>query len=357
MRWGAGVLVCVAAAGISSRLVHKHKAARVSIEPAAILANGDDVATLSIEGTFRRAPQISLGKNAVRASIVEITRHGENWLARIRAGVLPGKLTIRAGDPGNALAAELQLRPDWRDQLSDGTPDFLRLDSEHDRESFRRWFTYLAEAQYFRPARERPREINDCAALIRYAYREALHTHDSAWADSARLPTIPAFDSVEKYAYPFTPLGAGLFRAKSGGFEPPDASDGGFLQFADVRTLWRFNTHLVGRNLEYALPGDLLFYRQEDNRGAFHSMIYLGASQFSVDVNRYVIYHTGPERSRPNEASGAIAAGEMKRLTVGELLQYPQPEWRPVAANPNFLGVFRWNILVTRSEVLDARAD
>ena len=34
----------------------------------------------------------------------------------------------------------------------------------------------LAEAQYFQPPAARPPEINDCAALIRYAYREALGT-------------------------------------------------------------------------------------------------------------------------------------------------------------------------------------
>jgi hypothetical protein len=28
-----------------------------------------------------------------------------------------------------------------------------------------------------------------------------------------------------------------------------------------------------------------------------------------------------------------------------DLLDHPQPEWRPVPGNPNFLGVFRWNIL------------
>jgi uncharacterized protein YfaT (DUF1175 family) len=35
----------------------------------------------------------------------------------------------------------------------------------------------------------------------------------------------------------------------------------------------------------------------------------------------------------------------MKRLSVAELLRFPDPQWRPLAANPQFLGVFRWNIL------------
>ena len=28
-----------------------------------------------------------------------------------------------------------------------------------------------------------------------------------------------------------------------------------------------------------------------------------------------------------------------------ELLAHPQPEWRPLSSNPNFMGVYRWNIL------------
>lgn len=346
-RWTAGILVCATAAALSSNLIHRRKVIRVSIAPPEILANGYDTATLAIEGNFPRVPGISFSENSPRASIVEMTRADDRWLVRIRSGVQSGRLIIRAGDQGTGPTAELVLRPDSRDRISDGTPDFLRLDSEHDRESFRRWFTYLAEAQYFRPAGERPREIDDCAALIRYAYREALHTHDGVWANSLQLTTIPAFDSVEKYAYPFTPVGAGLFRVTSGSFEWRDASNGNFLQFADVRTLWRYNTHQVSRSLDSALAGDLLFYRQEGARVTFHSMIYLGPSQLNPDNNRYVVYHTGPERLR---------AGEIKRLTVGELLRYPQAEWRPIANNPNFLGVFRWNILASGNEVLDARA-
>src|SRR5437764_9884050 len=59
----------------------------------------------------------------------------------------------------------------------DGTPDFLRLDSASDRDAFRRWFAAIAEYQALRPAQELPAEINDCAALLRYSYRGALHAH------------------------------------------------------------------------------------------------------------------------------------------------------------------------------------
>jgi hypothetical protein len=147
---------------------------------------------------------------------------------------------------------------------------------------------------------------------------------------------VPAFDGVAKYQYPFTPLGPALFRTKSGAFHPSDLSDGTFLQFADAQTLWRYNSHAVSRDLARAIPGDLLFFHQRGGREPFHSMIYLGPSQIQPDGNRYVLYHTGPDEN---------GAGEIKRLTVEELMQFPQPEWRPLQSNPSFLGVARWNIL------------
>ena len=79
---------------------------------------------------------------------------------------------------------------------------------------------YLAEAQFFQDPASRPPEINDCAALIRYAYRDALRAHDNAWAATARLPVVPAYESVGKYQYPYTPLGASLFRVREGRLEP-----------------------------------------------------------------------------------------------------------------------------------------
>ena len=79
------------------------------------------------------------------------------------------------------------------------------------RAAFTRWFIYLAESQYYAPVL--PPEINDCAALLRYGYRNALHAHDAAWLEQTGMAAFGT-GSVEKYAYPHTPLGALLFRVK-----------------------------------------------------------------------------------------------------------------------------------------------
>src|SRR5688572_1962344 len=64
------------------------------------------------------------------------------------------------------------------DSDSDGIPDAAELQSYMDRENFRRWFTLIAEAQFYRLSGEWNAEQRDCAGLVRFAWREALRRHD-----------------------------------------------------------------------------------------------------------------------------------------------------------------------------------
>ena len=227
---------------------------------------------------------------------------------------------------------------DPSDTYSDGTPDFIRLHTSQDRQAFRAWFTAIAEHQADHPPAQLPPEINDCAALLRFAYREALHVHDESWLSSHALQS--SAPSIRQYAYPQTPLGANLFRVRPGPFLPEDLDNGSFAQFADAQTLMQDNTYLVSRDLRLARPGDLIFYRQleqdspYDVPGAphyhspFHSMVFCG--------EKGVVYHTGPINH---------GKGEMRRLLLSDLLHHPDARWRPLKENANFLGVYRWNIL------------
>jgi uncharacterized protein len=223
-------------------------------------------------------------------------------------------------------------------EWKDGTPDFLHLDSAADRVAFRQWFVAIAEYQALRPTTELPAEINDCAALLRYAYRGALHIHDETWMDENKLEAVAYLPSVKKYGYPHTPLGAALFRVRPPGGETENLK-ASFAEFADARTLMQLNTFFVSRDVRLALPGDLLFYRQLEQNAPYHSIIFAGRSQFvpaDGGDDPIVVYHTGPIGKEP---------GEMRRIRLSQLLQHPSPRWRPVPGNSNFLGVYRWNIL------------
>jgi uncharacterized protein YfaT (DUF1175 family) len=72
------------------------------------------------------------------------------------------------------------------DANDDGTPDFLNLGAE-DAAAFRQWFTFLAESQFYRKTSDLPKEIDDCAALLRFAYREALREHNAPCRRSGNI--------------------------------------------------------------------------------------------------------------------------------------------------------------------------
>ena len=123
-------------------------------------------------------------------------------------------------------------------------------------------------------------------------------------------------------------LGWDFSAVTPGPFAAADATDGAFAQFADAKTLVERNAYLVSRDVRAAMPGDLLFWRQFGQSSPWHSMIVLAGEE--------VVYDTGPDHGKP---------GDLRRVRIAELMEHPDARWRPVAGNPNFLGVYRWNIL------------
>jgi hypothetical protein len=231
---------------------------------------------------------------------------------------------------GRRTAVPVQFVADAHDFYGDGTPDFLRLHSAADRLAFRAWFAALADSAAALPPERLPKEIDDCAALLRWSYRGALHAHDEAWRTRQPIDELPALASVAQYAYPLTPLGAALFRVREGAYAPADLSNGSFAQFADARTLMQRNAYFLTRDVRAAKPGDLLFYRQLEQNSIFHSMILTGMA------HSWAVYDTGPIGS---------SRGEVRRVALEDLLTHPDRRWRPLPENTNFLGVYRWNIL------------
>jgi hypothetical protein len=224
----------------------------------------------------------------------------------------------------------------WTDRFGDGWPDAARLDRPADRENFVRWFTYLAESAYYQPGAPAREEVNDCSALIRYAYRNALAAHTAAWRQAAGLRAEPGFGDVGKFAYPDWPLGRGLFRTRGGPFAPEDLEHGVFQEFADAQTLLRHNTFAVSRDLGAARPGDVLFFRQPEQSEPYHIMLFVGRSHFQAEGSDWIVYHTG----NVNGQSGAV-----RHVQAKVLAQHPEPRWRPLEANPRFLGIYRFNLL------------
>jgi uncharacterized protein len=259
---------------------------------------------------------------------------GHGLEGMVQAPVVPGKSQVHLRWRGHSVTVPIVFVFDAADSYGDGTPDFLRLHTAEDQRAFRSWFTMLAETESGRPPEKLPPEISDCSALLRYAYREAIGRHDEQWLARSEAEGIVAVPSVTQYQYPETPLGAALFRVRPGSFLATDLEDGGFAQFADARTLMMLNTHFMSRTVEAAQPGDLLFYRQLEQDSQYHSMIVAGQHA------DWAVYHTGPIGK---------AKGELRRVSIEDLLHHPDARWRPLPQNSNFLGVYRWNILRDRN--------
>jgi uncharacterized protein len=193
----------------------------------------------------------------------------------------------------------------------------LRLAQSADRAAFLRHFTWQAERLALLDAKALPREVMDCASLLRYTYRAAL---------GAAVGERPPAPLPQAFQYPRTPNGPRLFQTPSG-----------FAEFADAKTLCRWNAQKICRDTSCLRPGDLLFYEQQMQQSPWHAMVYIGRSHFAPSSDPIVVYHTGP--------SGK-SAGEMRRMLLQDLFAHPEPRWRPLSGNGAFVGCYRWNLVL-----------
>lgn len=224
------------------------------------------------------------------------------------------------------------------DSDNDGIPDIAELRTFQDRDSFRRWFTAIAETQFYQLSNQWNAEQRDCAGLARFAIREALRRHDRTWFQKMGqgyetvAPDVAGFD-LDRNA-----LGEKIFRTDFGSFQESDPRNGRFSEFADGRTLKNFNSVFVSRDRREAQPGDLLFFYQPwVQKFPYHVMIFLGAARVAPNgAQDWVVYHTG---------SSPIDQGTVKKVELSVLDHHPDPRWRPVESNKNFLGFYRLKIL------------
>ena len=238
--------------------------------------------------------------------------------------------------PANKRLTRPEPAPD-ADLDHDGIPDTTELRTFNDRDNFRRWFTWIAEMQFYNLSDEWNTEQRDCAGLVRFAWRESLRKHDRAWYQRMGENYDPIAPDVS-ISLNSEPLGEKLFRTTPGNYSSRDVAEGKFSEFADAQTLKMFNATFVGRDRQQAQPGDLLFFHQPwVQKFPYHVMIFLGEPRFAAENARdWVVYHTG---ASPQDA------GEVKKVRLSVLDQHPNKRWRPLPSNPNFLGFYRLKIL------------
>lgn len=229
-------------------------------------------------------------------------------------------------------------RTELIDSDNDGIPDVAELRTYQDRDSFRRWFTAIAEIQFYQLSDQWNAEQRDCAGLARFAMREALRRHDRIWFQKMGPGYQTVASDVGEFNLDNNPLGEKIFRTDFGSFHESDLRNGRFSEFADGRSLKNFNSVFVTRDRREAQPGDLLFFYQPwVQKFPYHVMIFLGPARVAPNgAQDWVVYHTG---SSPTDK------GTVKKVELAVLDRHPDPRWRPLESNKNFLGFYRLKIL------------
>jgi len=277
------------------------------------------------------------GAGSVRLVGAQAREGGPAWLELgLRPAGAAGRAVVelRTGLGTERFALELTPPPEDGDQ--DGFPDAAELRDEGDRRAFRAWFTAIAEAQFYAPDPRWEAVHRDCAGLLRFAYKEALRAHDPGWL--ARVPYLHAARPPELRAfhYPDVPkLGARLFRQRPGAYRSGPGLAEDFGASASAQLLWELNSVPLGADPAAAQAGDLLFFRDLQRASApMHSMVLLDPPE--LGPRRRVVYHTG---------AGPTGPGEVRLVQLADLEGHADDRWRPVPANPHFLGFYRWKIL------------
>jgi len=177
--------------------------------------------------------------------------------------------------------------------------------------AFRAWFTRIVVEQLRQGPSPRWTH-RDCAGLVRYAVAESLRQHDAGWLRSNGVSNR------------YLPPELNLSPAQQRWRQPWVTVAGRPSAFVAAAELVQANTTLVGRDINLAQPGDLLYFDQGDDQ---HLMIWLGDG---------VAYHTGH-----------VEAGDsgLRAMPIDKLMTWKDSRWQPIEDNPNFIGVFRFSFL------------
>ncbi|MBN1899639.1 MAG: DUF1175 family protein [Spirochaetes bacterium] len=261
------------------------------------------------------------------AALVEEMKRNDGFFLKSKWQTGELKLVVKISD--GCFTNTLTLKPAFSDTDLDGFPDVAELDSQTDRDNFRKWFVSIAESQFYKRSTGWYKVHRDCAGLIVFAFKEALKKHNENWLK--RFPYLSRFNipDVQKYSYPDVPLlGKKVFRQTRGVFRKEDLTKDIFSPVANVNILMNHNLVFVGKEQYQFEKGDvLIFHRPQHPSQPYHSMIYSGEDE-------YLIYHTGDHDK-----------GEVRKVKFKTLMRHPDETWHPLSHNRHFLGAFRFRII------------
>jgi uncharacterized protein len=285
------------------------------------LANLDIVTDEGLPTESRKRVRTPLARPGETQTLAYIVLRGNNQPPRIFA---PSQ------------DAEAEMPPEVKEYKRKGGPKSSGSAQESsflhpvDEGPLRESVTRLALLQAQRASPQWHQGQRDCAGLVRFAYREALHTRSVEQRERIGIPnglSLPPLSEVSRRIFPEYPhiWQIGTDRDLKARYGP----------FADSETLIGFNFRKKARDLGLARSGDLLVFQKaiEDDQ-PYHLMIFVESRPEDL-----VVYHNG--------ARGED--GQVRVIRVSDLLGSPDPVWIPRVQNPHFLGVYEWNRLRPRN--------
>lgn len=172
---------------------------------------------------------------------------------------------------------------------------------------FRIWMTRIISEQLRQGPT--PRWVHrDCAGLVRFAVHESFAVHDNRWLKANGLSTknLPPELNLSKTQ-----------RALGRQWQTELGTKGAYVS---ALGLVQHNTRFVSKEINMALPGDILFFDQGDEQ---HMMVWMGD---------YIAYHTGTVTPKDNG---------LRAVSVQKMMQWKDTRWRIRTDNPNFIGIYR----------------
>lgn len=210
-----------------------------------------------------------------------------------------------------------------------GFKESLDYLSPSDEQSLRRAVAMLAlqQGRKISPAWDKGQQ--DCAGLIRFAYREALKPRTANQRANLFLPRKLHFPAVSGLARALLPAYPNVWLV---GEAPPR-----FSHFADAETLLQRNFRQKGMDADSAEEGDVLAFRDS---GRIDEPYHLMLVAKNRNGEKTLVYHNGAVGKEAGVRVVPLAAFETGQL----------PAWNPSDKNPNFLGVFEWNKIQSKNQ-------
>ncbi len=192
---------------------------------------------------------------------------------------------------------------------------YAQADIQLDRQQsqwFRLWMTRIVSEQLRQGPTPRWTH-RDCAGLVRFAVHESFAVHDRRWlkANGFSGKNLPPELSL-------TPE-----QRKLGQQWLTETGEKG--AYVSALALIQHNTRFISKDINQALPGDILFFDQGDQQ---HIMVWMGD---------YIAYHTGSVTQTDNG---------LRAVSVQGLMQWKDTRWRIRSDNPNFIGIYRLAFLL-----------